>query len=41
MRALSDESLDYLVDIDHHNHEAIVALDPETDQLIGVRGELP
>ncbi len=36
LRELSDETLDYLVDIDHHDHEAIVALDPQTDQLIGV-----
>lgn len=36
LRELSEDSLEYLVDIDHHDHEAIVALDPKTDQLIGV-----
>ena len=36
VRELSDQSVDYLVDIDHHDHEAIVAIDPGTDQLVGV-----
>ena len=36
LRELSGDSLEYLVDIDHHDHEAIVALDPKTGQLIGV-----
>jgi GNAT superfamily N-acetyltransferase len=33
---LSDSSLDYLTDIDHHDHEAIVALDARSDELVGV-----
>ena len=33
---LSEADLDYLVDIDHRRHEAIVAIDPETDELVGV-----
>ncbi|HEY3943989.1 MAG TPA: GNAT family N-acetyltransferase [Solirubrobacteraceae bacterium] len=40
---LSDRSLEYLTDIDHSDHEGIIALDPGTDELIGVaryvRGE--
>jgi GNAT superfamily N-acetyltransferase len=36
VQELSDESLEYLVDIDHHDHEAIVALDPTSEDLIGV-----
>jgi GNAT superfamily N-acetyltransferase len=36
VQELSDESLAYLVDIDHHDHEAIVALDPASDDLVGV-----
>jgi GNAT superfamily N-acetyltransferase len=36
VQELSDESLEYLVDIDHHDHEAIVALDPASGDLIGV-----
>jgi RimJ/RimL family protein N-acetyltransferase len=34
--ALSDEQLSYLTDVDHHDHEALVALDPATDQAVGV-----
>jgi GNAT superfamily N-acetyltransferase len=33
---LSDRDLAYLTEIDHHDHEALAALDPETGQLIGV-----
>ena len=33
---LSDADLDYLVDVDHRDHEAIVAIDPETNELVGV-----
>lgn len=33
---LSEAELDYLVDVDHRDHEAIVAIDPETDELLGV-----
>ena len=36
VRDLSEETLDYLVEIDHHDHEAIVALDAESGDLIGV-----
>jgi GNAT superfamily N-acetyltransferase len=36
VRDLSEETLDYLVEIDHHDHEAIVALDSESGDLIGV-----
>jgi GNAT superfamily N-acetyltransferase len=36
VQELSDQSLEYLVDIDHHDHEAIVALDPASEDLIGV-----
>ena len=33
---LTDSSLDYLTDIDHRDHEAIIALDPRSDELLGV-----
>ena len=33
---LSDRDLAYLTEIDHHDHEALAALDPETGQLIAV-----
>jgi RimJ/RimL family protein N-acetyltransferase len=33
---LSDRDLAYLTEIDHRDHEALAALDPETGQLIGV-----
>jgi GNAT superfamily N-acetyltransferase len=33
---LSARDLAYLTEIDHHDHEALAALDPETGQLIGV-----
>jgi GNAT superfamily N-acetyltransferase len=36
VRDLSEETLDYLVEIDHHDHEAIVALDAGSGDLIGV-----
>jgi GNAT superfamily N-acetyltransferase len=36
LRELSDQSLEYLTDIDHSDHEAIVALDPDSGELIGV-----
>ena len=32
----TDDELDYLVDVDHHDHEALVALDPGTGDLVGV-----
>lgn len=33
---LSDEELRYLTEIDHHDHEALVALDPVTGEGVGV-----
>jgi RimJ/RimL family protein N-acetyltransferase len=33
---LSEQQLAYLTDVDHHNHEALVALDPEHDEGVGV-----
>lgn len=33
---LSERDLAYLTEIDHHDHEALAALDPETGDLIGV-----
>ena len=33
---LSDEQLSYLTAVDHHDHEALVALDPQSDDAIGV-----
>jgi RimJ/RimL family protein N-acetyltransferase len=33
---LSDEQLSYLTDVDHHDHEALVAVEPETERGIGV-----
>jgi RimJ/RimL family protein N-acetyltransferase/nucleotide-binding universal stress UspA family protein len=33
---LSKRQLDYLTDVDHHDHEALVAVDPETGGLAGV-----
>src|SRR3954447_644963 len=34
--AFTSRELDYLVDVDHHDHEALVALDVATGDLIGV-----
>jgi RimJ/RimL family protein N-acetyltransferase len=34
--SLSDEQLTYLTDVDHHDHEALVALDPESGDGVGV-----
>ena len=36
VQELSDGSLEYLVDIDHHDHEAVVAIDPSSGDLVGV-----
>ena len=33
---LSDEDAQYLTDIDHHRHEALIALDPDRERAIGV-----
>ena len=36
MPELSDEAVRYLTDIDHHDHEAIIAVSEETGEGIGV-----
>ena len=36
MAALSEADLTYLTDVDHHDHEALAALDPETGEGVGV-----
>jgi len=36
MSALSDEQLSYLTDVDHHDHEALVALDADAGDAVGV-----
>jgi RimJ/RimL family protein N-acetyltransferase/nucleotide-binding universal stress UspA family protein len=33
---LSDEQLSYLTDVDHHDHEALLALAPDLDAVVGV-----
>jgi RimJ/RimL family protein N-acetyltransferase len=33
---LSDRDLDRLTDIDHHDHEALAAVAPNTDRIVGV-----
>jgi RimJ/RimL family protein N-acetyltransferase len=33
---LSEEELRYFTEIDHHDHEALIALDPATDEGVGV-----
>jgi RimJ/RimL family protein N-acetyltransferase len=33
---LSEQQLSYLTTVDHHDHEALIALDPEADEAIGV-----
>jgi len=33
---LSDDQLSYLTVVDHHDHEALLAIDPESDDAIGV-----
>ncbi len=33
---LSERDLAYLTEIDHHDHEALAAIDPEGDHLVGV-----
>jgi GNAT superfamily N-acetyltransferase len=42
---LSERDLSYLTEIDHHDHEALAAVDPATDEIVGVaryvRGEEP
>jgi RimJ/RimL family protein N-acetyltransferase len=34
--SLSEEDLEYLTDIDHRRHEALIALDPELGSAVGV-----
>ena len=34
--ALSEQQLSYLTVVDHHDHEALIALDPDDDDAIGV-----
>lgn len=36
LERLSAQDLAYLTDVDHHDHEALVALDPEDDGIVGV-----
>jgi RimJ/RimL family protein N-acetyltransferase len=36
MQSLTEAHLDYLTDVDHHDHEALVALDERGEHLIGV-----
>jgi nucleotide-binding universal stress UspA family protein/RimJ/RimL family protein N-acetyltransferase len=36
MPALSDRDLNYLTRVDHHDHEALVAIEPETGDGVGV-----
>jgi RimJ/RimL family protein N-acetyltransferase len=33
---ISDDDLDYLTDVDHRRHEAMIALDPDADRALGV-----
>lgn len=36
VQELSEDSVEYFVDIDHHDHEAVVAIDPASGDLVGV-----
>jgi RimJ/RimL family protein N-acetyltransferase len=36
LNELSEQQLEYLTNVDHHDHEALVAVDASTDQGIGV-----
>jgi RimJ/RimL family protein N-acetyltransferase len=36
LTTLSDQQLSYLTDVDHHDHEALVALDPDGQDVVGV-----
>ena len=36
LATLSDRQLSYLTDVDHHDHEALLAIDPETEAGVGV-----
>jgi RimJ/RimL family protein N-acetyltransferase len=34
--SFTERELDYLTELDHHDHEAIVAIDPATSEAVGV-----
>ena len=36
MESLSDQDLRYLTEVDHHDHEAIAAVNPENGMIIGI-----
>jgi RimJ/RimL family protein N-acetyltransferase len=36
MAGLSEKQLEYLTNVDHHDHEALVAIEPDTERGIGV-----
>lgn len=36
MKELSGDELDYLVNVDHRDHEAIAAIEPESEEILGV-----
>jgi GNAT superfamily N-acetyltransferase len=36
LERLSEQDLRYLTEVDHHDHEAMVALHPDTGELVGV-----
>jgi GNAT superfamily N-acetyltransferase len=36
MNELSESQLRYLTEVDHHDHEALIALDPESGEALGV-----
>jgi GNAT superfamily N-acetyltransferase len=36
MPELSDSALHYLTEVDHHDHEALIGLDPESMQAVGI-----
>ena len=36
MKRLSPEMLRYFTEVDHHDHEALVAIDPPADAIVGV-----
>lgn len=36
MKDLSEQDLDYLVNVDHRDHEAIAAIEPDSEEILGV-----
>ena len=34
--ALSEKQLSYFTEVDHHDHEALIAIDPDTGDIVGV-----